>query len=139
MKHSVENGDKSRNGNHLESYFMDKTGLKKIKKSEKPFFINNHNKKQVIDFDFYVNLNGEDVYIDLTTTYRSDRLKQKAYNALMYKMKINKPCKFYMGVGKLIEHGKKKKPVLIEGIDDVLIVEDLITMITQKRSDTQVV
>ena len=134
----MENGDKSRNGNQLESYFMEKTGLKKIQKKEKPFFTNSHGKKQIIDFDFYVKINDDDVYIDLTTTYRSDRLKQKAYNALMYKSKINKPCKFYMGVGKLVEHGKKKNPVLIEGIDGVLTVEDLVQMIS-KRSDTQVV
>jgi hypothetical protein len=129
MGHSVENGDKSRNGNKLETYFMEKTGLKKFTKKQKPSFINSHNNKQIIDFDFYTKIDGVDVYIDLTTTYRSDRLKQKAYNALMYKNNFNTPCKFYMVVGKLIEDGKKKNPILVEGIYGVILVDYLINMI----------
>ena len=96
---------------------------------QKPSFINSHNNKQIIDFDFYTKIDGVDIYIDLTTTYRSDRLKQKAYNALMYKNNFNTPCKFYMVVGKLIEDGKKKNPILVEGIDGVILVDDLINMI----------
>lgn len=129
MKYSIENGDKSRNGNKLENYFTEQTGLKKFNKRQKPYFINSHGKKQIIDFDFCKNLNGIDIYMDLTTTYRSDRMKQKAYNALMYKNNFNMPCKFYMVVGSLIEHGKKKNPILIEGIDGVIPVEDAIKMI----------
>jgi len=102
-------------------------------KKEKPFFINSLGKKQIIDFDFKTEIDGVDVFIDLTTTFRSDRLKQKAYNAIMYKTKLNPNCKFYMGVGKLIENGKKKNPILIEGIDGVILVDDLIGMI--KRTD----
>jgi hypothetical protein len=129
MKYSLENGDKSRNGNSLEGYFTEQTGLKKFGKKQKPSFVNSHGKKQIIDFDFHKNVDGVDIYMDLTTTYRSDRLKQKAYNALMYKNNFKTPCKFYMVVGKLVEHGKKKKPVLIEGIDGVILVEDAINMI----------
>jgi len=129
MKHSVENGDKSRNGNNLESYFTEQTGLKKFTKKQKPSFVNSHGGKQIIDFDFHKNVNGVDIYMDLTTTYRSDRLKQKAYNALMYKNNYDTPCKFYMVVGKLIEHGKKKNPILIEGIDGVILVQDAINMV----------
>ena len=129
MKYSLENGDKSRNGNNLEGYFTERTGLKKFGKKQKPSFVNSHGKKQIIDFDFHKNVDGVDIYMDLTTTYRSDRLKQKAYNALMYKNNFKTPCKFYMVVGKLVEHGKKKNPVLIEGIDGVILVEDAINMI----------
>jgi len=129
MKYSLENGDKSRNGNNLEGYFTEQTGLKKFGKKQKPSFVNSHGKKQIIDFDFHKNVDGVDIYMDLTTTYRSDRLKQKAYNALMYKNNFKTPCKFYMVVGKLVEHGKKKNPVLIEGIDGVILVEDAINMI----------
>lgn len=129
MKYSLENGDKSRNGNSLEGYFTEQTGLKKFGKKQKPSFVNSHGKKQIIDFDFHKNVEGVDIYMDLTTTYRSDRLKQKAYNALMYKNNFKTPCKFYMVVGKLVEHGKKKNPVLIEGIDGVILVEDAINMI----------
>jgi len=129
MKYSLENGDKSRNGNNLEGYFTERTGLKKFGKKQKPSFVNSHGKKQIIDFDFHKNVDGVDIYMDLTTTYRSDRLKQKAYNALMYKNNFKTPCKFYMVVGKLVEHGKKRNPVLIEGIDGVILVEDAINMI----------
>lgn len=128
MKYSAENGDKSRNGNKLESYFTEQTGLKKFTKKQKPNFINSHGKKQIIDFDFHKVIDGIEIYMDLTTTYRSDRLKQKAYNALMYKSKFDKPCKFYMVVGSLVEHGKRKNPVLIDGIDGVITIEDAINM-----------
>jgi hypothetical protein len=130
MKYSEENGDKSRNGNRLENYFVEKTGLNKFTKKQKPSFINSHGKTQVIDFDFHKNVEGVDIYMDLTTTYRSDRLKQKAYNALMYKSINNNPCKFYMVVGSLIEHGKKKNPILIEGIDGVITMEDAINLVS---------
>jgi hypothetical protein len=129
MKHSQENGDKSRNGNKLEKYFTEKTGLKKSKKSEKPFFTNSHGRKQIIDFDFHKKVDGVDIYMDLTTTYRTDRLKQKAYNALMYKTNFSSQCKFYMVVGSLTEHGKTKRPILIEGIDGVLEVSDAIKIL----------
>jgi hypothetical protein len=129
MKYSEENGDKSRNGNRLENYFVEKTGLNKFTKKQKPSFVNSHGKKQVIDFDFHKNVEGVDIYMDLTTTYRSDRLKQKAYNALMYKTRNDSPCKFYMVVGSLVEHGKKKNPILIEGIDGVITIEDAINLV----------
>lgn len=129
MKYSQENGDKSRNGNKFEKHFTEKTGLSKIKKAEKPSFLNSHGRKQIIDFDFHKNVDGVDIYMDLTTTYRTDRLKQKAYNALMYKNNFKNPCKFYMVVSSLTEHGKKKKPILIEGIDGVLELDKAIEIL----------
>ena len=129
MEHSVTNKLKCLNGKSLEDNFEMWTGLKKMKKNEKPFFVNSFGRKQIIDFDFKTTIDCVDVFIDLTTTFRSDRLKQKAYNALMYKTHISKECKFYMGVEKLIENGKKKNPILIEGIDGVILVEELIKMI----------
>jgi len=129
MKHSQENGDKSRNGNKLEKYFTEQTGLSKIKKTQKPSFVNSFGRKQIIDFDFHKNVDGVDIYMDLTTTYRTDRLKQKAYNAVMYKNNFKTPCKFYMVVGSLTEHGKTKKPILIEGIDGVVEISDAIKML----------
>jgi len=129
MKHSQENGDKSRNGNKLEKYFTEQTGLSKIKKTQKPSFVNSFSRKQIIDFDFHKNVDGVDIYMDLTTTYRTDRLKQKAYNAVMYKNNFKAPCKFYMVVGSLTEHGKTKKPILIEGIDGVVEISEAIKML----------
>ena len=103
-------------------------------KNEKPFFINSLGKKQIIDFDFKTTIDGVDIFIDLTTTFRSDRLKQKAYNAIMYKTKISTDCKFYMGVGKLVENGKTKNQILIEVIDNVILVNDLVELVN-KRTD----
>jgi hypothetical protein len=34
-----------------------------------------------------------------------------------------------MAVGKLVEDGKTKNPILVEGIDGVILVDDLINMI----------
>ena len=47
----------------------------------------------------------------------------------MYKNNFDTPCKFYMVVGKLVEHGKKKNPILVEGIDGVILIDDMINMI----------
>ena len=35
-----------------------------------------------------------------------------------------------MVVGSLIEHGKKKNPILIEGIDGVITMEDAINLVS---------
>lgn len=126
-----DNRKKSLNGKTLEEFFELKTGLKKISQKEKPSFINCFGNEQVIDFDFKTKINGVDVLIDLTTTFRSDRVKQKAYNALMYKTNINKNVLFCVGVGTLLEDGKKRNPILIDGIDSVVLVDELIDMINQ--------
>ena len=132
MEHSFANKLKCLNGKSLEDSFELQTGLKKLLNKDKPFFINSFGNKQIIDCDFKTTIDGVDVFIDLTTTFRSDRLKQKSYNAIMYKTKINSNCKFYMGVGTLVENGKKKNPILIEGIDDVILVDELIKKITNR-------
>jgi len=129
MEHSKENGAKSNNGNKLEKLFEQETGLQKIRKKDKPKFINTHGLEQIVDFDFKKEIDGVDVFLDLTTTYRSDRLKQKSYNALMYKTHFDKPCKFYMVVQRMVENGKKKNPKLIDGIDDVITLEEAIEMV----------
>ena len=128
-----DNRKKSINGKSLEELFESKTGIKKISTKEKPFFKNSFGEEQIIDFDFKTKINGVDVIIDLTTTFRSDRVKQKAYNALMYKTHINENVLFYVGVGTLIEEGKKKTPSLIDGIDSVVLVEELIDIINNSR------
>ena len=117
--------------NYTYSKFLEKSTqefLNSFAKKQKPSFVNSHGKKQIIDFDFHKSVDGVDIYMDLTTTYRSDRLKQKAYNALMYKVRNEKPCKFYMVVKTMVENGKKKNPILIEGIDGVLSISDFMLL-----------
>lgn len=129
MEHQNSNKGKSNNGNKFEKEFTELTGIKKMLKKQKPTFVNSHGLEQVVDFDFKTEINGEIVFIDVTTTYRSDRLKQKSYNALMMKTKVGTPCKFYMVVKTMVENGKKKNPILIEGIDGVLSISDFMLLI----------
>lgn len=124
MKHNNSNKGKSINGNKFEKEFTELTGIVKMKKKDKPTFVNSHGLVQVVDFDFATEKNGEKIYVDVTTTFRSDRLKQKSYNALMMKTKVGQPCKFYMVVKTMVEGGKKKNPILIEGIDGVMSIDD---------------
>ena len=105
------------------------TGIKKMKKKDKPRFTNIHGIEQLIDFDFSTIINGVKVYIDVTTTYRSDRQKQKAYNAMMMKTKLNEDCKFYMVIKSLTENGKKKTVNLLEGMDHVVEINDFIKLL----------
>jgi hypothetical protein len=42
----------------------------------------------------------------------------------MMKTKVGQPCKFYMVVKTMVEGGKKKNPILIEGIDGVMSIDD---------------
>lgn len=124
MKHNSSNKGKSNNGNKFEKEFTELTGIVKMKKKDKPTFVNSHGLVQVVDFDFATEKNGEKIYVDVTTTFRSDRLKQKSYNALMMKTKVGQPCKFYMVVKTMVEGGKKKNPILIEGIDGVMSIDE---------------
>lgn len=124
MKHNSSNKGKSINGNKFEKEFTEITGIVKMKKKDKPTFVNSHGLVQVVDFDFATEKNGEKIYVDVTTTFRSDRLKQKSYNALMMKTKVGQPCKFYMVVKTMVEGGKKKNPILIEGIDGVMAIDE---------------
>lgn len=129
MEHQSSNQSRSRNGNDFEKVFTELTGIQKMKKKDKPSFVNNHGLTQLIDFDFSTEINGAKVYIDVTTTYRSDRQKQKAYNALMMKNKVNMNCKFYMVVKSLTENGKPKTVNLLEGMDEVMEINDFIKLI----------
>ncbi len=129
MGHQQSNQSRSQNGNDFERIFTERTGISKMKKKDKPTFINCHGNKQLVDFDFSTEINGTKVFIDVTTTYRSDRQKQKAYNALMMKTKVGEDCKFYMVIKSLTENGKKKTVNLIEGMDGVMELDEFIKLI----------
>jgi len=129
MSHQSSNQSRSKNGNDFETYFTELTGIKKMKKKDKPKFTNIHGLEQLIDFDFSTIINGVNVYIDVTTTYRSDRQKQKAYNAMMMKTKLNMDCKFYMVIKSLTENGKKKTVNLLEGMDHVIEIGEFIKLL----------
>jgi hypothetical protein len=133
MKHNSSNKGKSNNGNKFEKEFTELTGIVKMKKKDKPTFVNSHGLVQVVDFDFATEKNGEKIYVDVTTTFRSDRLKQKSYNALMMKTKVVRPCKFYMVVKTMVEGGKKKNPILIEGIDGVMSIDEFISYLNEDK------
>jgi hypothetical protein len=129
MSHKSSNQSRSKNGNDFEKVFTELTGIKKMKKKDKPKFTNIHGLEQLIDFDFSTEINGTKVYIDVTTTYRSDRQKQKAYNAMMMKTKLNMDCKFYMVIKSLTENGKKKTVNLLEGMDHVIEIGEFIKLL----------
>lgn len=129
MSHQSSNQSRSQNGNDFEKVFTQLTGIKKMKKKDKPRFTNIHGLEQLIDFDFSTTINGVKVYIDVTTTYRSDRQKQKAYNAMMMKTKLNEECKFYMVIKSLTENGKKKTVNLLEGMDHVIEIDEFIKLL----------
>jgi hypothetical protein len=129
MSHQSSNQSRSQNGNDFEKVFTELTGIKKMKKKDKPKFTNIHGLEQLIDFDFSTIINGVNVYIDVTTTYRSDRQKQKAYNAMMMKTKLNMDCKFYMVIKSLTENGKKKTVNLLEGMDHVIEIDEFIKLL----------
>jgi hypothetical protein len=130
VNHSDTNSYKSNNGNALEDKFIRETGIKKATKDMKPTFINEHGNKQEIDFDFVYTINNQQVFLDCTTSYRSDRVKQKGYNALMLRKEYEKQGlpkpKFIIGIGNLVENGKIKKTCLIEGIDEIKTIEEVI-------------
>jgi hypothetical protein len=129
MEHQSSNKNKSINGRAFENEFTGLTGIKKTLKKDKPRFINSHGLSQVVDFDYITTVEGNTFCIDVTTTFRSDRLKQKSYNALMMKQHTNMNCKFYMVVKSLTEKGKTKKPILIEGIDNVLEIGEFMKLL----------
>jgi len=133
MKHNSSNKGKSNNGNKFEKEFTELTSIVKMKKKDKPTFVNSHGLVQVVDFDFATEKNGEKIYVDVTTTFRSDRLKQKSYNALMMKTKVGQPCKFYMVVKTMVEGGKKKNPILIEGIDGVMSIDEFTSYLNDAK------
>ena len=131
VDHTKTNSFKSNNGNALENLFIKQTGIRKASKKDKPTFINEHNIKQEIDFDFmFESKDGQQIFLDITTSYRSDRIKQKGYNALLLKREysnkgLTKP-KFIVGIGNFVENGKQKNSTLIDGIDEIKTVEEVI-------------
>lgn len=129
MKYNEGNTAKSNTGNRCERKFTKDTGLEKVKDKDKARFTNSHGIEQIVDYDFYEEVDGVDVFFDLTTSYRSDRAKQKAYNGFMYKTYVDKKAKFYMVVENFVENGKKKNPKLIEGLDDVIEYDDAVKMV----------
>jgi len=131
MSHNIENGVKSNNGLKTEKKFSNLTNLKKTSNNEKPKFINSYGNEQIIDFDFHTTKNGVKIFIDVCSTFRSDRAKQKGYNALLYKMFISTNCKFYIGVGSLVENGSIVNPKNIEGIDGIFHIDELSKLINE--------
>lgn len=124
MEHQSSNQSKSVNGNKFEKLFTELTGLQKEKKKNKPRFLNCHGLKQVIDYDFKTTMDGVDVYIDISTTFRSDRLKQKSYNGLLMKLKENPNSRYYLVVKSFTEKNRTKVPKLTEGIDGVMDIDE---------------
>ena len=70
MSHQSSNQSRSQNGNDFERIFTERTGISKMKKKDKPTFINIHGNEQLIDFDFSTEIDGTKIFIDVTTTYR---------------------------------------------------------------------
>ena len=127
---SSDNTVKSRNGYGLEKQFTLVTGLKKLLKADKPQFINEHGINQVVDSDYAFERDGKKIYFDLTTTYRSDRAKQKAYNAMICKLKFDHDCEFYIVAGDVKDDGSGPSVYLVEGLDGVISIESAIRMVT---------
>jgi len=123
MSAVIENGKRARAGNSFEKLFSEKTGIGKLEAKLKPQFKNEHGNSQKIDSDFCLETESSIVFFDLTTSLRTDRAKQKAYNALCYKSEIfsEKECKFYVVVPDDDKNfNKRKNPVLLHGLDGVI-------------------
>ena len=124
MEHQSSNQKKSINGTKFEQFFTKLTGLVKEVDENKPTFLNEHGLIQKVDYDFKTTIDGVKVFIDTTTTHRSCRLKQKSYNGLCSKLYVDKNSKFYVVVKSFIENGTKKNPVLIQGVDKVIDIDE---------------
>ena len=71
-----------------------------------------------------------DKRFNISITFRLDSCHYKnPSERFTFGGRNDSPCKFYMVVGSLIEHGKKKNPILIEGIDGVITIEDAINLV----------
>jgi hypothetical protein len=122
---SEVNRNKSKNGNRFENLFEEKTGLKKLLKKEKPTIVNEHGVTQIADFDFLWEKSGVKNWIDVTTTYRSDRAKQKAYNGLIAK-RIDPKCKIWMVVGDFTHNNRIQNPTSLEGLDSTIHIDEFL-------------
>jgi hypothetical protein len=128
MDFILENGAKSRNGGRLQKLFTKATGIKIAKEETKATFINIHGNEELIDYDFFLEVDGIDVLIDVTTTYRLCRCKQKYYSGLLYRMYVRKPSFYIVGV----ENFEGKTPVVKHGADLLIDTQTLINHINNK-------
>lgn len=132
-----ENSLKSRGGRDLETYFSEVTKIPKLRESLKPRFINEHGTQQVIDSDFCLELDNETLFFDLTTSFRSDRAKQKAYNGLCCKSMCQngKQYSFYIVIpdDEAVKYHKRTKPFALKGLDGVLSFTEAVNLIGEKR------
>ena len=120
-----ENGAKSRNGGRLQRLFTEATGIEIAKEETKATFINIHGDEELIDYDFFLRVDGIDVLIDVTTTYRLCRCKQKYYSGLLYRMYVPRPSFYIVAV----ENFEGKTPVVKHGADLLMDTQRLINRI----------
>lgn len=131
-----ENSKKSRNGRDFETKFSQETNLPKLKDKDKPRFTNEWGKEQVIDSDFLFEDNNRNIFLDLTTTFRTDRAKQKAYNALCSKFSFpTKRNEFYVVIPdeeyeKVYQ--KRTKAFSLQGLNGVLSYSEAVTLVKGK-------
>ena len=124
-----ENGAKSRNGGRLQRLFTEATGIEVSKEETKATFINIHGEVELIDYDFFLEVDGIDVLIDVTTSYRLCRCKQKYYSGLLYRLYVKKPSFYIVAV----EDFEDKNPVVKHGAD---LLIDTQTLINHINNDT---
>lgn len=120
-----ENGAKSRNGGRLQRLFTEATGIETTKEETKATFNNIHGDVELIDYDFFLEIDGIDVLIDVTTSYRLCRCKQKYYSGLLYRMYVPKPSFYIVAV----EDFEDKTPVVKHGADLLIDTQTLINHI----------
>jgi hypothetical protein len=124
-----ENGAKSRNGGRLQRLFTEATGIETAKEETKATFNNIHGDVELIDYDFFLEVDGIDVLIDVTTSYRLCRCKQKYYSGLLYRLYVKKPSFYIVAV----EDFEDKNPVVKHGAD---LLIDTQTLIDHINNDT---
>jgi hypothetical protein len=120
-----ENGAKSRNGGRLQKLFTEATGIETAKEETKATFNNIHGNVELIDYDFFLEIDGIDVLIDVTTSYRLCRCKQKYYSGLLYRLYVKKPSFYIVAV----EDFEDKTPVVKHGADLLIDTQTLINHI----------
>ena len=136
MSATKENGKRQRAGDNFEKLFSEVTGMGKLRSRLKPKFKNDHGSLQEVDSDFCLETEASIIFFDLTTSLRTDRAKQKAYNALCYKSEVvcEKECKFYIVVPDDDKHfNKRKAPVLLHGLDGVICFTEAVDMVNGKK------
>ena len=132
-----ENSKKSRNGRDFETKFSNETNLPKLRDKDKPRFINEWGKEQIIDSDFLFEDNGRNIFLDLTTTFRTDRAKQKAYNALCSNISLpTKRNEFYVVIPdeeyKEV-YQKRTKAFSLQGLNGVISYSEAVNIVRGKK------